>query len=69
MKDGFFDCINSFYVKTVMLVKNWKIKLMNTKRIPQDSAWNFNSDIIWVGLSNEYDKASTMVYANHKRIS
>ena len=33
---------------------------MNTKRIPQDSAWNFDSDIIWVGLINAYDKASNM---------
>ena len=58
LKDGFFDCKNSFYVKTFVLLKQWKIRLMNTKRIPQDSAWNFDSDIIWVGLINAYHKAS-----------
>ena len=60
LKDGFFDCKNSFYVKTFVLLKQWKIRLMNTKRIPQDSVCNFDSDIIWVGLINAYHKASTV---------
>ena len=64
-KNVFSDCKNSFYVKILMLSKQWMTTLMNTKSIPQDSAWNFDSDITWVGLINPYDKASNMYHVHH----
>ena len=69
LKGGFFDCKNSFYVKTFMLLKQWKIRLMNTKRIPQDSAWNFDSDIIWVGLINAYSVCHIITYPSRELCS